>query len=249
MSPVPHGEDRDKPPDNPDDSHLHHQEPLDVVINADSSDSDDDNEGGGYMGYQMLAQDVNDDDNDENESEEDQDDEELEESASGNAESDVSSSTDINEGLVHQVRHPDFPNSPNLPAYMKVPDLPRPEKRDLLWNQPGYQELVMDTGHADKIRSAMSGFQLPTSHIPDWATSITEDQWRAQVVTRLVGEKSCDKEAQESDNSGSSPNQEAVAMGHTQSEAGTSVSNMDSSEETVTEQNSKGDTNMEASKT
>ena len=80
MAPIPHGEDRDKPPDNPDDCHLSHQEPFDVVINADSSDSDDGNEGGGgYMGYQMLAQDLNendendDDDNNGDESEEEQD--------------------------------------------------------------------------------------------------------------------------------------------------------------------------------
>ena len=81
MAPIPHGEDRDKPPDNPDDCHLSHQEPFDVVINADSSDSEDDNEGGGgYMGYQMLAQDLNEnddvndeDDNNGDESEEEQD--------------------------------------------------------------------------------------------------------------------------------------------------------------------------------
>ena len=59
MSPVPQGEDnRDKPPDHPDDE-LTHQDPPDAVINAgDSSDSEGDNEFGGYMGYQMLPQDA-----------------------------------------------------------------------------------------------------------------------------------------------------------------------------------------------
>lgn len=259
MAPIPHGEDRDKPPDNPDDCHLNHQEPFDVVVNADSSDSDEDNEGGGgYMGYQMLAQDLNenddenedDDDNNGDESEEEQDThiEESEESASGIAGSDVRSSIDT-VGLVHQVRHPDFPNAPNLPGYMKVPDMPRPEKRDLLWNQPIRHDSVMDTGHAEKIRSAMSGFQLPTAHIPDWARTITEDQWREQVVNRLVDKKHCDKEVQESDNSRTIQNQEAVAMEHTQSEAKTSVSNMESAEEDVTEQNKNSDTHIETSTT
>ena len=66
MSPVPHGEDRDKSPDNPDDGQLNHLDPPDVVINADSSDSEDE-AGGGYMGYQMLAQDVQENDSSDSE--------------------------------------------------------------------------------------------------------------------------------------------------------------------------------------
>ena len=60
MSPVPEGEEnRDKPPDHPDDE-LTHQDPPDAVINVgDSSDSEGENDFGGYMGYQMLPQDLN----------------------------------------------------------------------------------------------------------------------------------------------------------------------------------------------
>ncbi|KAH3853099.1 hypothetical protein DPMN_095622 [Dreissena polymorpha] len=38
----------------------------------------------------------------------------------------------------------------------------------------------------EKIKSVMSGFQLPSSSIPDWARSISDDQWQFQVVNRLV---------------------------------------------------------------
>ena len=103
------------------------------------------------------------------------------------------------------------------------------------WLVAHEKSLSSITGHVDKIRSAMAGFQLPTAHIPDWARTITEDQWREQVVNRLVDKKHCDKEVQESDNSRISQNQEA--MEQTQSEAGTSVPNVESAEENVTEQN------------
>ena len=42
------------------------------------------------------------------------------------------------------------------------------------------------TGHFDKIKSVMSGFQLPSSNIPDWAQSLSEEQWQTQVVSKLV---------------------------------------------------------------
>lgn len=32
----------------------------------------------------------------------------------------------------------------------------------------------------------MSGFQLPSSNIPDWAKNLSDDQWQKQVVDRLV---------------------------------------------------------------
>ena len=88
-------------------------------------------------------------------------------------------------------------------------------------------------GHADKIRSAMSGFQLPTSHIPDWAKSLNENQWQEQVVNRLVGQDSCDNQEKASDNSGSGLQQK---VSDNQTEAGTSVSETRTPEDTTSEE-------------
>ena len=46
--------------------------------------------------------------------------EDTEEMASGHVQSDNNLGIDVNAGLVHHVTHPDFPNAPNLPGYMKV---------------------------------------------------------------------------------------------------------------------------------
>ena len=79
----------------------------------------------------------------------------------------------------------------------------------------------------------MSGFQLPTSHIPDWAKSLNENQWQEQVVNRLVGQDSCDNQRERSDNSGSSLQQEVC---DNQTEAGTSVSATRTPEDTTSEE-------------
>ena len=89
------------------------------------------------------------------------------------------------------------------------------------------------SGHADKILSVMSGFQLPTSHIPDWAKSLNENQWQEQVVDRLVGHDSCDNQNEGSDNSGSSLQQE---VSDSQTEAGASLSETGTSENTACEE-------------
>lgn len=38
----------------------------------------------------------------------------------------------------------------------------------------------------DKIKSVMSGFQLPSSNIPDWAKKLSDDQWQKIVTNKLV---------------------------------------------------------------
>lgn len=55
------------------------------------------------------------------------------------------------------------------------------------------QPCVFITGDADKILSVMSNIQLPSSHIPDWARNLSEDQWQLQVVNKLVKQRTSPK--------------------------------------------------------
>ena len=99
--------------------------------------------------------------------------------------------------------------------------------------------------HADQIRSAMSGFQLPASHIPDWAKSISDDQWKEQVVNRLVQKNCCDSQVEKRDEPTDIQKQEVITVDQIQNEAGTSAAN--SSVESVTTLESVSD--VEACKT
>lgn len=199
MGPVPQPEeDRDHP------SHNEHEiedaEHPDVVINVDISDSDeeddDDNDDGygGYIGYQALSQDGGQAGLDiSSESEQEEDSETVEDihSSPGNNGSAVIENIEedmechVPEGLVHQVRHPDYPNTSNLPGYMQVPELPRPDRKDMLWNQDRQSDHSKDTDDTDKIKSVMSNIKLPSSNIPDWAKALSDDQWQVQVVNKL----------------------------------------------------------------
>ncbi|XP_045167338.2 male-enhanced antigen 1-like [Mercenaria mercenaria] len=193
MGPVPQpDEERDHPSHN--ENEIEDAEHPDVMINVDMSDSDDDDDDdddqgyGGYIGYQALAQDGGPTGLDLDSEEEE---EQTEEPMPDNDSADISDSIpeavgcNIPEGLVHQVRHPDYPNTANLPGYMHVPDLPRPERKDILWNQERQTNNSLEKDHADKILSVMSNIQLPTSNIPDWARTISDDQWQVQVVNKL----------------------------------------------------------------
>ena len=50
----------------------------------------------------------------------------------------------------------------------------------------GYVIMFSFTGQADKIKSVMSGFQLPTTNIPDWAKTLSDDQLKKLVTNKLV---------------------------------------------------------------
>lgn len=181
MGPIPN-EQRDHPNQNSD-SDIESAEHPDVMINIEvtDSDSDDDEDAQGYMGYQALSQDVGMVGQDSDSDEENQ----LEGAVMAH---DGSSSFDsaatgvqVPEGLTYQLR-----NTSNVAGYMQVPELPRPDKKDLLWNQARQTDISLETGHAEKIKSLMSGIQLPTANIPDWARNMSEEDWQEKVVKVLT---------------------------------------------------------------
>lgn len=184
MAPVPQPEDeRDRPGQHPDESEMDNFDYPDVVINADSSGSEDEdvNDDTAYMGYQSLSQNMQDSDSEVDEQE--QEDEHFENAPDVEMQAENVPEVHVPEGLLHQMRHC---NPSNQPSYMQAPDLPRPSKQELLWNQPASSNLALDGGQMEKIKSVMAGIQLPASSIPDWAKSLSDDQWKSQVVSRLV---------------------------------------------------------------
>ena len=38
---------------------------------------------------------------------------------------------------------------------------------------------------ADQIKAAMCGFTLPASHTPAWARTVSEEDWKASLISRL----------------------------------------------------------------
>lgn len=39
---------------------------------------------------------------------------------------------------------------------------------------------------ADKIKTLMKGFNLPSNHIPDWASQIPEDKWISELLSKIA---------------------------------------------------------------
>lgn len=252
MGPVPQPEEDRDHPNHDHGNNIEDAEHPDVIINVDISDSDDDDDEdddihGGYIGYQALAQDgsmVNQDsDSDDNSEAEVTVQNEDTQNTVDSSQGDVACS--VPEGLVHQYRHPDFPNTANIPGYMQVPDLPKPEKKDMLWNQHRQTDSPLETDHADKILSVMSNIQLPSSHIPDWAQNLSEDQWQVQVVNKLVKHKNSSKNSDVSKGTSQNENENNVTSQTSNVSKGTSQyeneNNVTSQTSDVSEQSCQGD--------
>ncbi|XP_059046566.1 male-enhanced antigen 1 [Achroia grisella] len=55
-----------------------------------------------------------------------------------------------------------------------------------VWNTPHPADSIqMDTERAQQVMSAMANFALPQTSIPDWAKSITEEQWKQTLNDRI----------------------------------------------------------------
>ena len=45
--------------------------------------------------------------------------------------------------------------------------------------------ISMDNDRVEQIRSAMSAFQLPPSAIPNWASELSDEEWRKMLSEKL----------------------------------------------------------------
>ncbi|CAG4971848.1 unnamed protein product [Parnassius apollo] len=55
-----------------------------------------------------------------------------------------------------------------------------------VWNTPRPSDSIeMDSERAQQVISAMANFALPQASIPEWAQSISEEQWKETLNVRL----------------------------------------------------------------
>ncbi|XP_041355100.1 male-enhanced antigen 1-like [Gigantopelta aegis] len=155
----------------------------DLIIPPDPEspeDDDDDDENSAYLGYLPLSQDPPDNNlADSEENGHSDDDDNIVSSVSG--EQSEAAAT----GISHSSLYPGFPKD-GVPSCLQVPDLPKPEKKCILWNQTRHEsDIQMGQEKVAKIKAAMAGFQLPTTNIPDWAKEISDDEWKEKLVSKI----------------------------------------------------------------
>ena len=55
-----------------------------------------------------------------------------------------------------------------------------------VWNAANNQSNIeLDADKINEVKSAMASFKLPSTAIPEWATSISEEQWTEQIIDRI----------------------------------------------------------------
>ncbi|CAO1412381.1 unnamed protein product [Diamesa hyperborea] len=52
-------------------------------------------------------------------------------------------------------------------------------------NKPELPQIELDSSKTDQILKAMSGFQLPMISIPKWASEVSEDQWKTELLQKI----------------------------------------------------------------
>lgn len=64
------------------------------------------------------------------------------------------------------------------------------EMQTEIWNTPrelksDLPQIELDSSKTDQILKAMSGFQLPMISIPKWASEVSEDQWKTELLQKI----------------------------------------------------------------
>ncbi|XP_076288205.1 male-enhanced antigen 1 [Lasioglossum baleicum] len=55
-----------------------------------------------------------------------------------------------------------------------------------VWSSPHNRSNIdMDADKINQVKSMMASFTLPTTAIPEWANTISEDQWKEQLIGRI----------------------------------------------------------------
>ncbi|OWF38393.1 male-enhanced antigen 1-like [Mizuhopecten yessoensis] len=191
--PEPDGETDKGPPSDEDEEGVDSIPTPQFVIDNANSDSESENEDGdSYYGYQMLPQEpeeisgdtmgtsVTSTDDLSQSSQSSESSTEAGAEGQNTADCDKDKSEHLNK-LDHSVLHQSTGGQET--GYMKLPDLPKPESKDLLWNKQRTSPIQMESGQAEKVKTAMSNILLPTPNIPDWAKNISEEDWHIKLLS------------------------------------------------------------------
>ncbi|CAO1388883.1 unnamed protein product [Diamesa tonsa] len=145
-----------------------------------------------YQGYSYTM--VSDDDNDNPANDDDSS------GSDTDSDNDEPVTTMNNEIISNEVNHlsevtlEDLENSENT---FPAPSIPFPEittteieMQTEIWNtprdnKPELPQIELDSSKTDQILKAMSGFQLPMISIPKWASEVSEDQWKTELLQKI----------------------------------------------------------------
>lgn len=55
-----------------------------------------------------------------------------------------------------------------------------------VWSSPHNRSNIdMDTDKINQVKSMMASFTLPTTAIPEWANTVSEDEWKERLIGRI----------------------------------------------------------------
>ncbi|XP_033735605.1 male-enhanced antigen 1-like isoform X2 [Pecten maximus] len=191
--PEPDGETDKGPPSDEDEQEVENiPTPQFVIDNANSDSESESEDGDSYYGYQMLPQEPDDIPNDvpgtsvmntDDHSQSSQSSASSTEAGAegpNSADCDKDNSEHLNK-LDHYVLHKN--TGGQAAGYMKLPELPKPESKDLLWNKQRTSSIQMEPGQEESVKAAMSSIHLPATNIPEWAKNISEEDWHSKLTS------------------------------------------------------------------
>ncbi|KAK2583496.1 hypothetical protein KPH14_009458 [Odynerus spinipes] len=63
-----------------------------------------------------------------------------------------------------------------------------------VWSSPSNRcNIDMDADKINQVKSMMASFTLPSTAIPEWANTISEEQWKEQLIDRIKEMQSKEK--------------------------------------------------------
>lgn len=54
-----------------------------------------------------------------------------------------------------------------------------------VWNSGLAKDIEMDSTKVDAVKKAMVNIKLPSTSIPEWASSVPEEEWKALLLNRI----------------------------------------------------------------
>lgn len=67
-------------------------------------------------------------------------------------------------------------------------------ERIQVWSyQCNRSDIDLDADKINQVKLAMASFTLPNTAIPEWANSVSEEQWKQQLIDRIKEMQNRDK--------------------------------------------------------
>ena len=132
------------------------------LSDSEENDSDENVQDGNNPGYELLPQNDNDQPND-----------------------DVEDSPETLDEILRQIE-PSQQVQDLIQESQRSQIAEEVQERQAIYSQtPSDSNIEMSKDRVEMIRSAMAGFQLPSSAIPSWASNLSESEWDKLVNDKL----------------------------------------------------------------